>query len=376
MNDQPDDRYSALDEFANSKAKDKQTLVPAYQVYAPPPSLFHGTVSVIAPRNEATIRQEIKVKAAAAGTDWYYSIPFKNRDGTVTHVEGPTIGLANDLHAIFGNCEVDPWVSGEGPDYYDITARFIDVERGTAMTRVFRQRKGASQIGGNDPRRRMEADIAIGMSKAIRNVICNALQSLSEFAFQEARNALVTRIGHDIERYRGEVSERISKLVDVKRVEAVIGRPVKDWLAGDIAKVIALAKGVTDGMSLLDETFPPLKQAAPSTKGQLDKLAKESEGEMPEKAVEPKEKAAADQPSAAADPKKWDPKLQAEATTKMLQLASDTSLDQEARMRVLEESAELWEKKLEPAYFGKLVKACTQVIKGYMTADEARESLR
>ncbi|TIQ36371.1 MAG: hypothetical protein E5X49_32765 [Mesorhizobium sp.] len=40
---------------------------------------------------------------------------------------------------------------------------------------------------------------------------------------------------------------------------SVIGRPAKDWLAPDIAKVIAMMTAVADGMATLDETFPPLK---------------------------------------------------------------------------------------------------------------------
>jgi hypothetical protein len=44
--------------------------------------------------------------------------------------------------------------------------------------------------------------------------------------------------------------------VDLRRVEAVIGRPSASWLAGDVARIIAMGKAVEDGMSTWDETFP------------------------------------------------------------------------------------------------------------------------
>jgi hypothetical protein len=37
----------------------------------------------------------------------------------------------------------------------------------------------------------------------------------------------------------------------------VVGRTHKDWLATDIARIVAMGKAVSDGMATVDETFPP-----------------------------------------------------------------------------------------------------------------------
>jgi hypothetical protein len=54
------------------------------------------------------------------------------------------------------------------------------------------------------------------------------------------------------------------------RVERTIGRPSKDWLAPDIARIVAMMRAVADGMTLVDEAFPPdqsivEKEKAPQT---------------------------------------------------------------------------------------------------------------
>ena len=68
--------------------------------------------------------------------------------------------------------------------------------------------------------------------------------------------------------------------VAVTRVERVVGRPAKDWLAPDIAKIIAMMKSVADGMASVDEAFPPMEEAkpAPEAAGQAPVPAAAPEG--------------------------------------------------------------------------------------------------
>lgn len=370
------DRKSALDEFASQKGTGDQVLVPATITHAPPPALVHGAQRVVVARDEKKVLARIRTLAAAAGDAWYYRIPFKDkRTGKTTWVEGPSIKLANDVARLYGSCDVDQWVSGEGLDYWEFTARFIDLESGFALTRVFRQRKDAAKVG-SDAGRNAEIGFAIGASKAIRNVITNALQTFSDFAFEEARGALVEQIGKDIDRWRAKVSERIGAIVDIRRVEAVVGRPAKDWLAPDIAMVAAIGKTIKDGMATVDESFPPLeRQEHPSTKETLDKV---SEGHASEKGEPDASKddgrmssddaATSGSPSYSADDRK-------EATDKMLALASEEKLDTDARISALEDAAEMWADKLDPDYLQVLVKTCVQVAKNYMTAADAKKTL-
>lgn len=371
------DRTAALDEFASQTAVDGQVLAPATITHAPPPALVHGAQRVLVTRDEGKVLQRIRTLAHAAGDAWYYRIPFKDRKtGRTTYVEGPSIKLANDVARLYGNCDVDEWVSGEGLDYWEFTARFIDLETGYSLTRVFRQRKNAAAVG-KDEARNAEIGFAIGASKAIRNAVTNALQTFTDYAFEEARNALVDQVGKDIERWRREVSERIGAIVDIKRVEAVIGRSVKEWLAPDIAMVAAMGKTIKDGMASVDDAFPPLqRQEHASTKGQLDKA---SGVNVPPEAGAAGEASSGSRTTDEAPPPSvapvYDKELRKEATDKMLRLATDDSLDEQARLEALENTAPLWEEHLAPEYFKALIKTTVQLVKGFVDEKDARKTL-
>lgn len=268
--DTKEERRSALDEFA---ASSKQELAPVQsRMMTAPMEVVHGAQAVAVKRDESAVLSKLKVLAAAAGEDWYYRYPVKNKaKGTTDWIEGPSIKLANDLSRIYGNCEVDCRAQDLG-DHWLFHARFIDIETGYSLTRPFQQRKNASRMGGDEDRR-LDIAFQIGASKAIRNVVVNALQTFATFAFEEAKDALVTKIGKRLEEYRTRTVERLSAKLDIKRVEAAIGRSAKEWLAPDIAKIIATMKAVEDGMATLDESFPPLTTESKSATASLDTYA-------------------------------------------------------------------------------------------------------
>lgn len=255
MSDVMEDRRSLLDAFANSQPTDNSQAL-ATVTRAAPPDVVYGSREVSTRRDESGILQRIRVLAAAAGSSWYYRYPVKNRKLNRTDwIEGPSIELALDIARIYGNCHVDC----RAEDYGNVIlfhARFHDVESGFSLTRPFQQRRGAAKMGGGDEGRNAEIDFSIGASKAIRNVVVNALKTYANFAFEEAREAIVEKIGKNIERWRADTVAHLK--VDLPRVEMVIGRPASAWLAPDIARVRAMGKAIEDGMATWDETFPPL----------------------------------------------------------------------------------------------------------------------
>lgn len=260
MNELREERQTALDTFAKMSGGELSPPVVsgAVEPVGGPLSIAHGAMAVAVYRDESRVLAKLKALAAAAGSEWYYRFPVKNKKLNRTDwIEGPSIKLANDLARLYGNCETDVRVQDLGENWV-FYARFIDLETGYSLTRPFQQRKSAGKLGGDDDARRLDIAFQIGASKAIRNVVVNALQTFADFAFEEARNALVERIGSDLENYRAKTAERVSARVDIKRVEAVVGRVVADWLAPDVARVIAMMKAVADGMATFDETFPPL----------------------------------------------------------------------------------------------------------------------
>jgi hypothetical protein len=271
-----DEKRSALDDFA---ALPQQALVPVTAPdFLPQAGQVHGAIAVAVHRDESRVLARLKALAAAAGADWYYRFPVKNRKtGTVEFIEGPSIKLANDVARLYGNAEIDCRAQDVG-DSWLFHARFVDLETGYSLTRPFQQRKSGGRIGGADDERRLDIAFQIGASKAIRNVVVNALQTFSDFAFDEAREALVDKIGKDLGQWRKRTVERLAeRKVELGRVEQVIGRVAAEWLAPDVAKVIAMMKAVADGMATLDETFPALRSTAESStaeaKSSLDAFA-------------------------------------------------------------------------------------------------------
>jgi hypothetical protein len=254
-----EDRTSALDRFASVPTPTRNnSIVP--QHFGSPADRVFGAVDVAVQRDEARILQKLKALAAAAGDDWYYRFPVRKKGGGQDWIEGASIKLANDVARIYGNCDVDCRAQDLG-DSWLFYARFTDFETGYTLTRPFQQRKSQGSLK-TDSDRALDIAFQIGASKAIRNVVVNALQTFSDFAFSEARNSLVTKIGQNLDGWRGRTVQGIANIpVDLVRVEAVIGRPAKDWLAPDIARIVAMMKSIADGMATVDETFPaPDKQ--------------------------------------------------------------------------------------------------------------------
>jgi hypothetical protein len=256
------DQRKALDEFANAGAQRNQP--PSGAALVRPTSGIAerviGAQPVAVQRDEKAILAKLSALAAAAGSDWFYRFPVNNQDGTKGYVEGPSIKLANSVARIYGNCinEVREIDVGDAWVFY---ARFTDVETGFSMERAYRQRKGQRSLKTKDADRQLDIAYQIGQSKAIRNCIVNALEIYCEFAFQEAMDSLVNKIGKDLAGWRDRTIQGIRNMgIDVHRVDRVIGRPAKDWLAADVARVIAMMKSVADGMADVNETFPADQQ--------------------------------------------------------------------------------------------------------------------
>jgi len=247
-----------LNELANAGAQPNQphghALVRPTQGIA---ERIVGAQPVAVRRDLGSVRQQIKEIAAMAGPDWFYRFPVRTQQGGQDWIEGPSIKLANNVARIYGNNsnEVREVDVGDAWVFY---ARFTDIETGFSMERAFHQRKSQTAMKTKDRERQQDIAYQIGQSKAIRNAIVNALGVYCDFAFDEARNSIVEKIGKDLKGWIERTKERLAQLpVDLKRVERVVGRPAGQWLATDVARVVALGQSVRDGMATIDECFPP-----------------------------------------------------------------------------------------------------------------------
>lgn len=289
-----------LSEFANADAQSNQPRGGGHALVRPTSGLSErviGAQPVAVYRDEHKVMTKIKSIAAAAGPDWFYRFPVRKQGGGQDWIEGPSIKLANDVARIFGNNvnEVRELDVGDAWVFY---ARFTDIETGFSMERAYRQRKSQSSLKTKDADRQLDIAYQIGQSKAIRNCIVNSLQIYADYAFEEARNSLVEKIGKDLNTWRERTLSGIKNMsVDLVRVERVIGRGAKDWLAPNIAQVIAMMKSVADGMASADDIFPPI-EAPPAS--QPDTPAGAGGGEQGTGETKEEATAAADQSAAAA----------------------------------------------------------------------------
>jgi hypothetical protein len=243
------DRFDAVRRLTDEDAGSYNT-----PTIIPPPRRPQGAQPVAVRRKTTAVLAEIKALAAAAGEAWYYRWPVKDGDSK-KWIEGASIKLANDLARTYGNCHVDVEVE-ENDTSWIFSATFSDLETGFSMTRPYQQRKNQRSIRGDADRQR---DIAfqIGVSKAIRGIIVNSLQTYAEYGLEEARNALVDKIGKNLEGSRERLAQVIAdRKIEPDRVERAIGRVIKEMLAPDIARVLAMIKTIDDGMASANETFP------------------------------------------------------------------------------------------------------------------------
>lgn len=133
---------------------------------------FSTAMKVLRERNLKKIEDALLIEANLAGEDFVYGWGA-GRD----RIEGPSIQLALAAVRCYGNCAVEMLPVQETPDAYVFTAAYVDFETGFTLTRQFRQSKNSVVAGKHDAERKADMRFQIGQSKAIRNVVVNAMPS-------------------------------------------------------------------------------------------------------------------------------------------------------------------------------------------------------
>jgi len=272
MSDITDDRADsrrALEEYANTSSQplSRPPYGRSLGAQQMPPELVGAggiaerilTTQQLPPRNLQKILHDISLIAKSRGNDYYYRFPVRDRKaGTTSYIEGPTIKLANDVHRLYGKFLVETRVVDQGESWI-FYIRGFDTETHSLMERAYQQRKSQVSIDSKDYARQQDIAFQIGQSKAIRGLICNALQSVTDYAFEEAKSSLVEKIGKDLDGWRQRTLEGLQNMpMDVRRAERAVGRAASAWIVSDIAQLIAMMRAVADGMATADETFPLL----------------------------------------------------------------------------------------------------------------------
>ena len=154
-------------------------------------------VQVQRPRNLREVERNLMEEAALAGETMYYGWGAgKDR------IEGPSIELATAIHRCLTNNVVDQGPVEDFADGWVFSAVFIDLERGTTLTRKFRQSKRWIVYGKMDANRQDDIRFQIGQSKAIRNVIlCAVPEWLVNKAISVAKEGVINKIQTYIDKH-------------------------------------------------------------------------------------------------------------------------------------------------------------------------------
>lgn len=223
-------------------------------------------------RDIGRVLQSIQAAANAAGQKFYYAWEANDRANNRKQlVEGLGIKGAMAVATLYGNCRVDCAITDETQTEVRFAARFVDFETGFTLTRLFSQRKSQS-LGMKDAARSADLVFQIGQSKAIRNVIVQALPLYCEEALAAAKSALIGRIEKNPDAARARMIERFEEAgIALPRVERIVGRPAAKWLARDMAKLHAELVSVEEGMADPDDIWPePEAGEKPAEKPQAE----------------------------------------------------------------------------------------------------------
>lgn len=168
---------------------------------------YTTALAVQKPRNLLAVHKALQNEAALAGESFYYGWG-NGRD----RIEGPSVGLAMAAARCYGNAAVDMLPVQDTDEAWIMTAVFVDLETGFTLTRQFRQSKKSVVHGKHDNERKDDIRFQIGQSKAVRNVVLNAVP---EFMVQAAIQAAKSGVRSKIEKFIAD--KGIAAAVDLVR---------------------------------------------------------------------------------------------------------------------------------------------------------------
>lgn len=252
---------------------------------------YTTAVRVQIPRVLKEVNRRLKDEALMGGESFYYGWG-SGKD----KIEGPSIHLAMSAARCWGNCAVDLDDVQDLGDCWIFTAVFIDVETGFTLKRQFRQSKTSIIYGKHDEERKADMRFQIGQSKAVRNVVVNAIpKHLVREAIETAKRGVREKIERRIEALNQEGKNGMAIAQDTAVAalkksgvteEAVLlklGRPtVKAITVDDLIIILGDIAAINDGSDRADELFPgPQGDDENATSGVMDHLG-DDDGDSPE----------------------------------------------------------------------------------------------
>ncbi|WP_348653194.1 hypothetical protein, partial [uncultured Sulfurimonas sp.] len=213
-------------------------------------------MQVIQPRNLNKVISKCVEEASIAGEEFIYSW---RQGGSI--IEGLTVGAALSIVRNFGNSFVDVEVE-EQEKAYIFTAYYSDLETGFNLSRSYRQNKASPKTKyGKDiyeGDRGTDIIFQIGQSKAIRNIVLNAIPKwLATKVLEESKNNAMATINNMGEvKARELLLKKINNLkVPIERVENIYGK-AKSWDKVKLVQLSSALKSLENGYEDEDTLFP------------------------------------------------------------------------------------------------------------------------
>lgn len=219
-------------------------------------SSFQTAMKVVQERNLREVQRKCIEEAAIAAGDFYYSWKQGGEN-----IEGLSVGAALAMVRNFGNCAVEVQVQ-ETATSYVFNGVFIDLETGFNLVRPFRQSKSSpKKKDGTDiykGDRGSDIIFQIGASKAIRNVVLNAVPRwLSTQVIEKAKENVVGKIEQmGAEKAKSLVKRKAEALgISFERVENQYGKE-RAWKTEDIVQISSALRAIEDGNEKALDLFP------------------------------------------------------------------------------------------------------------------------
>lgn len=218
----------------------------------------HFTAIQVAVKREAPlVKREVLFEAGEMGKEFFYAWEVKDKTSPTgkSLIKGMSIEGAMVIARNWGNCFTDVLIEEESPREWVFKAVFVDHQTGFTLTRLFRQRKAESH-GNFDAERALDIAFQIGQSKAIRNVIANAMPSWLIDQAMEVATRASEKAFTDLPAALAQAQKFFGKLgVTDEQLVRKIGKPFDQWVARDHAVLSSIYKAIKEGMTTVAAEF-------------------------------------------------------------------------------------------------------------------------
>ena len=230
-------------------------------------------------RNLPAIIKELDTELAAIGPEgaenWYFSIPFKQRDADTgeeitVYVEGPSVRAAEAVQRAYGFLFTAGLIVDDRPFEVIVAGVTLDLVKGNIVIRQKRvpkekwskNQKRAIHI----PAHQLEKDIPAAVSKGIRDAIFASVpEKIKRHVFTEAKRLAATTLDLD------KTLAAFSKLgVTLQDLETLLGHPLAAATKEEHLRLKGIYSALRSGEATVQEVFAETRAGAGREPAQRD----------------------------------------------------------------------------------------------------------